>query len=201
MPSQANKIKDWDKLYSSGNYKRYWEYAHPSQELVTLIACGIIPKKGTVLDVGCGSGNEAIFLAQCGFNTIGLDVSNKALIIAKGRAHRKHVKIKWELESILNNSLEESTIDFINDRGCFHHISDEDRILYSWQVRRILKKNGSILIRGCKKDTSYFIGINDSKIDNIFPRIYFKRNTILPISLISNGGVLDSNIVLIRKVK
>ena len=73
----------WDLAYASGDYLEHWESPHIPQELVTVVAADLIPAGATVLDVGCGAGAESIFLARCGFRAIGVDSSEKALLIAR----------------------------------------------------------------------------------------------------------------------
>ena len=46
-----------------------------------------------VLDVGCGGGMDAIFMTQCGFRAIGLDIIVAALRIARKRAKKAHVEV------------------------------------------------------------------------------------------------------------
>lgn len=198
---KGNIIKRWDILYKNGKYKKYWEYKNPSQELIAIIGSGIIPKKGTTLDIGCGTGNEAIFLAQCGFNSIGVDISEKALKIAERRARKSAVNVKWVLGNVLNMPINSDTIDFVNDRGCLHHIFEKDRIQYAKEIERVLKPEGHILIRGSSKsDEGYFSVIDEKSIDAIFSKKNFQRGPILPITLVSNCATLESNIVVLKKL-
>jgi 2-polyprenyl-3-methyl-5-hydroxy-6-metoxy-1,4-benzoquinol methylase len=68
----------WNKAYISGEYKNHWHYSHPSQELATLLASGIV-RKGRALDIGCGAGVETMFLAESDFRASGIDLSDKAI--------------------------------------------------------------------------------------------------------------------------
>jgi ubiquinone/menaquinone biosynthesis C-methylase UbiE len=53
----------WEKAFESGEY-RHWEFNYSSPELVAIVAAGV-PRKGEkVLDVGCGGGADAIFMAH-----------------------------------------------------------------------------------------------------------------------------------------
>ena len=54
---------DWESAYKSGDFK-HWEFNHPSPELVTLVAAGLLETRGRVLEVGCRGGLDAIFLAR-----------------------------------------------------------------------------------------------------------------------------------------
>jgi hypothetical protein len=50
----------WDAIYASGEYRQHWDYAHPSPELVAIVAAGLALPGGTALDLGCGAGREAL---------------------------------------------------------------------------------------------------------------------------------------------
>ncbi|MCI0541438.1 MAG: methyltransferase domain-containing protein [Verrucomicrobiales bacterium] len=79
----------WDKTYESGDYLNHWDYSCASQELVAAVALQAPKPGGTALDIGCGAGREAIFLAKCGLRVIAVDISAKALEIARQRPARR----------------------------------------------------------------------------------------------------------------
>lgn len=194
----------WDKAYQTGQYLSLWDFKHPSPELAAFIASGLIPETGNCLDMGCGSGNEAIFLAQCGYNVTGIDFSEKALEIADKKARTNKVEIKWMSEDVTNINLIGSTFDFINDRGCFHHINENERQKYADETGRLLKPGGHLLIRGSRNKNSEekgFVIVNEECIDRFFNKILFKRGPVLPISYISDTGLLEANIVILQKLK
>src|SRR5437868_13790754 len=74
---------DWDASYRSGNPP--WETGRPSEELQRVIAeQGIRPCR--VVELGCGTGINAIWLAQQGFDVTALDFSPLAIAKAQKRA-------------------------------------------------------------------------------------------------------------------
>lgn len=77
---------DWNQAYEKGDFKN-WDFGSASPELVTLLAVRGLPETGSrALDIGCGGGWDSIFLAQCGFDVTGVDVSPTALRLAAERA-------------------------------------------------------------------------------------------------------------------
>jgi len=191
----------WESNYESGQYLNHWDYKYPSQELVTFIASGIIPKDAKCLDLGCGAGNEAIFLAKCGYKVTGIDLSRKAIEIAKERSLTKNVKIDWIVGDVLASKLVSNSFDFINDRGCFHHIKEADRTNYANEMFRLLKTGGKLMIRGCgdEKSQEHFVLVDEKSIHKHFRTKAFDRGSILPIQMISDGGKLLSNLVILTK--
>ena len=191
---------NWDFDYASGNF-RHWEPNPSSPELAALITAGVIGKNDKMLDVGCGGGLDAIFVAQCGFSVVGVDLSKKAIEIAKAREGKVHVKIDWLLGSIFDLPIESQTIDFVMDRGLFHLIEDVNRAKYSSEVFRVLRPQGCVLIRAASKDTGRerFNPVTDEAIDRFFPKSNWKRGPVVPIPLFSPAGVIDARIVILRK--
>jgi len=61
----------WENVFESGKYK-HWEFSYPSPDLVALAAAGVPQKNSEVLDIGCGGGIDAIFMAHSGFNVVGV---------------------------------------------------------------------------------------------------------------------------------
>jgi ubiquinone/menaquinone biosynthesis C-methylase UbiE len=190
----------WDDAYQSGEYQMDWEYAYPSQELVALVAAGVPKKRGTILDVGCGSGQEAVFLAKCGYNVIGVDISANALRIAEKLAKKANVEVDWRQGSVYKLPVPDASIDFINDRGLLHLISEERRPTYAKEVQRVLKLGGVLLIRGADSHWGKeFTPITEESITRHFHKTAFDKGPLLPIQLVSNGGVRSARIVVLKK--
>jgi SAM-dependent methyltransferase len=79
---------EWDDRYGE---EPMWS-GRPNEGLVREVS-GMPP--GTVLDVGCGEGADAIWLAQQGWKVTGLDVSGRALGRAADAASAAGVSIEW----------------------------------------------------------------------------------------------------------
>jgi len=81
--------EQWDERYSAA--EQVWS-GQPNQALVEEVA-GLRP--GCALEVGCGEGADAIWLAQQGWDVTALDVSRVALERARQQAKRQDVDIVW----------------------------------------------------------------------------------------------------------
>ncbi|MCS1350726.1 class I SAM-dependent methyltransferase [Mechercharimyces sp. CAU 1602] len=193
----------WDSMYDSGEYLQRWDYTYPSQELVSFIATGLLPTDAMALDVGCGAGREAIFLAQQGFNVTGIDMSEKAIAIAKSRAVEQGVNVDFHCGNVLKMSEDNHSFDFVNDRGCFHLIGSEDRPYYVKEMVRVLKPGGRILLRGCREKPTWdnsFVPVTLNVIQEFF-NPFFSSGPVLPLQMISNaaGVGLDGNLVVLQR--
>lgn len=194
----------WDEVYINGSFRDMWDLPYPSQELVAFVAAINFPKKTVGLDVGCGAGREAVFLAQQGLNMIGVDLSAEALRIAAERAKEAGVQVDWRHGTVLNLPVEDQSVDFVNDRGCFHSIVEEDRDQFAREIARILKPGGMMLLRGCReeKEEGHFVPVTEQTIERHFGK-YFDRGEVLPIQMVTGSGFspegMKGNIVVLKK--
>lgn len=194
-------MSTWDQDYRSGEYIAHWDYKYPSQELVATIATLALPRGSVALDVGCGAGREAIFLAKCGYRVHGVDFSKEALKIARKRASEQKVSVHWHKCDVTKLAIASRSVDFVNDRGCFHVIPDGRRQEFATELARVMKSGGHCLLRGSSRRGPYnFVPVNRSAVDRFFGRSLFSRGPVLPIALVSNGGTLSSNLVVLTRV-
>lgn len=195
-----NTAASWDDAYASGVYRSEWESSEPSQELVCWLAAANLPRGARVLDLGCGAGREAIFMAGCGLAVTGVDFSATAIEIARARARDAGVSVDWRVANVLDLPLPAHTIEFVNDRGCFHVIARRDRRRFAAEVARVLRPGGRLLLRGSNRSSrDGFVAVTAPEVDRWFDRRRFARGPILPILMMADSGSLRGNIVLLQR--
>jgi len=92
---------------------------------------------GRALDLGCGTGTNAIYLAQHGFQVVGVDYVGRAVSIARAKAARANVPVEFRRADVLApGPLADGSMDLILDIGCFHTLAAPDRIRYVENTRR-----------------------------------------------------------------
>src|SRR5262245_44752761 len=109
----------WNDSYASGE-PLPWDTGVPDPLLVEMIESRAITP-GRTLDIGCGTGTNAVFLAERGFDVLGVDISEVAIEKARARAHGR---CRFEVVDFLA-AAPAGQFDFVFDRGCFHAF-DED---------------------------------------------------------------------------
>jgi SAM-dependent methyltransferase len=119
-----------------------WDLGKPDFNLIEVVTQKPI-QNCKALDIGCGTGDNSIWLAQNGFQVTGTDVSEIAIEKAIEKASEAKVKCDFLVIDFLEDRLEESPFDFAFDRGCFHSFRDEkDRIRFAQNVARHLSDSG-----------------------------------------------------------
>ncbi|MBI5682020.1 MAG: methyltransferase domain-containing protein [Deltaproteobacteria bacterium] len=137
--------KDWDKSYTEGDAP--WDTGFPSSELKKVIKSGIV-KLCRALDIGCGTGTNAIYLAQKGFDVTALDVSDIAIKMAMEKVKTVGVKVDFIKTTLPDLNIKGGPFDFIFDRGCFHTIKDSDRTIFVEMLIK-LTTEGSVYLMLC----------------------------------------------------
>jgi SAM-dependent methyltransferase len=84
---------------------------------------------GRALDVGCGSGRDAVYLAKRGWSVTAVDSVDKALASAQRRAAEEGVDVQWVKGDVaaLDRLGLEPGYDLVYDFGCIHGLSDAAR--------------------------------------------------------------------------
>jgi len=157
--------ESWDQVYRIHKLDEIpWHSSQPDRNLVKLIQEKKI-KKGSVLDLCSGDGTNSIYLASKGFKVVGVDISPKAVEIAKERCKKRNVMCDYSAGDILKIKSDQK-FDFIFDRGCFHHISNKNKPEYVRLVNRLLKKKSKFFLL-CFSDRNPPFEKNLSKKDII----------------------------------
>ena len=99
---------DWDQRYAEAD--RVWS-GRPNGALVTEVA-GLVP--GSALDVGCGEGADAIWLALRGWDVTALDVSRVALDRAQAAARESGAELRWLHAGLLEAALPAAGFDLVS---------------------------------------------------------------------------------------
>ncbi len=138
MDSDDRK-QHWDTRYETGDLP--WDSGRHDRNLEAVISDrGIAPCN--VLEMGCGTGSNAVWLAQQGFAVTAVDISPRALDAARRKAEAAGVAVAFLDVDVHDSALPEGPFDFVFDRGCFHGSEGEERDRFSEQVFTALQPNG-----------------------------------------------------------
>jgi SAM-dependent methyltransferase len=131
----------WNSFYEDRAKPCPFFVASPDENLAKWLDERLV-RPGRTLDLGCGHGRNAVFLARRGFSVEGVDYSQRALDWAKERVAEAGVAVTLTCRSVFDLAVEEGTHDFVYDSGCFHHIPPHRRTTYVDLVARALKPGG-----------------------------------------------------------
>ncbi len=140
---EKSESESWDQEYLAG--RASWDVGLPDTNISELVKSGELPV-GTLLDLGCGPGNESIHLAKQGFRTTGIDISPIAIQRAREKAAKEHVDCCFIVADILRIPLQKERFDVILDKACFHFIAPHERRKYTDKIVVSLAPGGKYLL-------------------------------------------------------
>jgi len=121
-----------------------WDIGRPQREFVRLEAAGEL--KGSVLDIGCGTGENALFLAGRGHEVWGIDFAPTAIEKAKAKAKQRGLKATFRVADALQLQKLGRTFDAVIDSGLFHTFDDGDRSRFPRSLASVLPPGGRYLM-------------------------------------------------------
>jgi 2-polyprenyl-3-methyl-5-hydroxy-6-metoxy-1,4-benzoquinol methylase len=94
---------------------------------------------GKALDLGCGTGTNAITLARHRWRVTAVDFIPKAILVARAKAARGGFAIDFLVGSVTGLSALSGPFDYALDIGCLHALKAEDRMRYAVNLSRLLR--------------------------------------------------------------
>jgi cyclopropane fatty-acyl-phospholipid synthase-like methyltransferase len=101
---------------------------------------------GSVLDIGCGTGENALFFAKRGQTVLGIDFVAVPIERARRKAEQRGVPAEFLQWDALRLEELDRTFDSAIDCGLFHVLSDEDRRLYVDGLAHVLNRGGRVFL-------------------------------------------------------
>jgi cyclopropane fatty-acyl-phospholipid synthase-like methyltransferase len=117
-----------------------WDIGKPQREFVRLADEGRV--SGDVIDIGCGTGENAIMFASLGFRVLGIDAAPLAIEKARHKAKERGSTAEFMVADALDLESLGRYFDTATDCGLFHTFSDEERETFSKSLRNVIKPDG-----------------------------------------------------------
>ena len=134
--NQQKIISTYDSI--ANDYDRL--YANPSNRIKDLL--NYISKDSVVLDLGCGAGNNAVYLSKMGHNVTGIDLSDSMITIAKN----KKSNAKFVKGDVCKLKFENNSCNCIISSYIFCHLSRKDIEKCLARIHDILMREGVLFI-------------------------------------------------------
>jgi 2-polyprenyl-3-methyl-5-hydroxy-6-metoxy-1,4-benzoquinol methylase len=117
-----------------------WEIGRPQPSFVSLAQSQQI--RGPILDVGCGTGENALYLAGLGFDVTGIDSARAAIEMARDKARVRQVRAYFRMVDALDLACLGTTFEAVIDSGLFHLFTDEERRRFLPSLAAVLRPGG-----------------------------------------------------------
>ncbi|MGE3074734.1 MAG: class I SAM-dependent methyltransferase [Dehalococcoidia bacterium] len=132
----------WDASYHDGPAP--WDVGRPQPVIVRLAAQGTF--ESPVLDAGCGTGENALHVAEAGFSVLGVDVAETALAMARDEAARRGIDAEFATADALNLQELGRSFKTVLDCGLFHTFETAERRDYVSSLASVVEPGGRLFI-------------------------------------------------------
>jgi SAM-dependent methyltransferase len=130
----------WNESYKSGELP--WDTGEPELLLVEFVDTGrVVPCR--TLEIGAGTGTNALWLAERGFDVVGIDIAPLAVERATVKLGGRDLRCRFQTLDFLAAAPPDPPFQFVFDRGCFHVFDEPDeRSRFASRVASILAPGG-----------------------------------------------------------
>jgi SAM-dependent methyltransferase len=146
---------------------------------------------GPVLDAGCGTGENALFLAARGLEVVGVDAVPAAVEAARAKARERGLEVEFLVSDALRLGELGRSFATVIDSGLFHTFDDDERLSYVRGLAAVLRPRGRACVL-CFSEREAGSGgprrVTQAELRDAFDRPPFRVLSIEPAVMASNGG-------------
>ena len=132
----------WDASYHDGPAP--WDIGRPQPAVVRLADEGGFA--GSVLDAGCGTGENTLHVAALGLPVLGVDVAETALARARATADERGIEVEFAAADAFELERLGRTFETVLDSGLFHTFDGEERPRYVASVASVTEHDGTLYV-------------------------------------------------------
>jgi SAM-dependent methyltransferase len=132
----------WDASYRDGPPP--WDIGAPQPAVTRLASAGAFA--GALLDVGCGTGDNALYLAAQGVHVLGVDVAATAVSIARESASARGIEADFIVADALRLDRLGRGFDTVLDCALFHAFDNDERRDYAVSLASVTRPGGYLYV-------------------------------------------------------
>lgn len=136
---------------------------------------------GKALDLGCGTGTNAITLASHGWTVTGVDFVPKAIRTARSKAAKAGLQIDFFIADVANLDMLAEVYDYALDIGCLFTLDDPGRIRYAETLARLLKPGACFMLYAWlpRPWKNKMWGITPEGLESLLHPAFFKIRSVI----------------------
>lgn len=135
---------DFEEIYRAGTARVPWDIGEPQPALAELVSSGWCT--GTILDVGCGTGELALSLASRGHPVTGVDLAPSAVELATRKAAERGLTVEFRAEDACELDGYDGHFDTVLDSGLLHCLEPSAQRRYLKVLHRVCRVDGKVAV-------------------------------------------------------
>ncbi|MEO7124793.1 MAG: class I SAM-dependent methyltransferase [Nakamurella sp.] len=140
-PVPPHRSQGWDAAYAG---TPAWDIGRPQSAFIAAAENGLL--RGRSLDIGCGTGETTLLAAAHGADALGIDVSQRAIDLARAKAVDRGLSARFAVADIVNLDWTGPQFDVTVDSGTFHLFDGNERAAYVGNLRRANRAGGTLYL-------------------------------------------------------
>jgi len=132
----------WDASYLDGPAP--WDVERPQPAILRLVGEGAFA--GAVLDAGCGTGENALYVAAMGLRVVGVDVAETAVSMAREKAADRGIAADFVVGDALHLDRLGRVFDTVLDCGLFHTFDVDERRDYVAGLATVTSRGADLYV-------------------------------------------------------
>ncbi len=132
----------WDASYHHGPPP--WDIGRPQPAIGRLASAGRFA--GAVLDAGCGTGENGLYVASLGLSVLGFDVAETALAIARQKAAERGIEVEFATADAFHLERLGRRFQTVLDCGLFHTFDGSERPGYLASLASVTEHDGTLYV-------------------------------------------------------
>lgn len=138
--------RGWDNRWAREDFDRPWLGRGVSREVIAAVEERWFAAEGAAIDLGCGEGDIAAWLAERGYRALGVDIAPAAVKRARARFGDGDGRLEFQAHDLCIAPPPGGPYRLLVDRGCYHQISQQDLAIYGRHLRQASTPDARLLL-------------------------------------------------------
>ena len=178
---QAKKIFDrrwWKYQWRYMRGRTPWDTQTTPPEVMEFIDA---TPPGRALDLGCGTGTNAVTLTRHGWKVTGVDFVEQAIRTARRKAKRASLQIDFYTMDVTQLDMLTGPFDYLLDIGCLISLPTASRFAYARAVSRLTRPEGCYMLYGStpRRFEGQAIGISPEQVEALLSPDFIRQRIVI----------------------
>lgn len=187
MERNVSLWRSWRERFNRSRWGfewRYWRGRTPWDTQITppeVMEFIAHTPPGRALDLGCGTGTNAVTLARHGWQVTGVDFAPKAIRAARRKAAAQGLEISFHAADVTDLRMLTGLYDYVLDIGCLFVLREADRVKYAQELSRLTRPQAWYMLYAWlpRPWKGGFMGISPEELESLIGGQFMKVRQVI----------------------